>query len=129
MITLHQVSEKSDGTVWFTNLYIKKAYSQLYWDDFTSKQCKFSIVGGKITGTNQFWFHGLGDEFPELSAKWIPKSNRLVHGKCSFYYLYLNETLISFKGTLKEHKEIVQKIFIALDTNVFAIKWPKWNFS
>ena len=61
-----QVSEKSDGTVWFNNLYIKKAYSQLYWDDFTSKQCKFSIVGGKITGTNQFWFHGLGDEFQRV---------------------------------------------------------------
>ena len=44
-----QISEKSNGQVWFSNLYLKNAYSQLKLCDQTSKQCNFSIVGGETT--------------------------------------------------------------------------------
>ena len=49
-----QISEKSNGRVWFSNLDLKNAYSQLKLCDQTRKQCNFSIVGGETTGTYQF---------------------------------------------------------------------------
>ena len=49
-----QISEKSNGQVWFSNLELKKAYSQLKLCDQTSKQCNFSILGGETTGTYRF---------------------------------------------------------------------------
>ena len=49
-----QISEKSVGEVWFINLDLKNANSQLSLDDFTGKRCNFSIVGGNITGSNHF---------------------------------------------------------------------------
>ena len=58
-----QLSIDSVEEVWFTNLDLKKVYSQLVLDKFTSTQCNFSVVGGNITGTFQFLtgFYGLGD--------------------------------------------------------------------
>ena len=49
-----QISEKSNGRVWFSNLDLKNAYSHLKLCDQTSKQCKFSIVAGETTETYQF---------------------------------------------------------------------------
>ena len=49
-----QISNNSAGEVWFTNLDLKNAYSQLSLDNYTSSQCNFSLVGGDITGTYQF---------------------------------------------------------------------------
>ena len=49
-----QITNDSVGEVWFTNLDLKNAYSQLALDKITSNQCNFSIVGGDITGTYQF---------------------------------------------------------------------------
>ena len=42
-----QFSEKLNGRVWFSNLDLKNAYSQLKLCEQTSKQCNFSIVGGE----------------------------------------------------------------------------------
>ena len=58
-----KIANDSSGEVWFTNLDLENAYSQLALDKFTSNQCNFSIVGGNITGTYQFVtaFYGLGD--------------------------------------------------------------------
>ena len=49
-----QISEKSNGRVWFSNLDLKNAYSQLKLCLQTSKQCNFSIGGGETTGTYRF---------------------------------------------------------------------------
>ena len=46
-----QIANDSVGEVWFSNLGLKNAYSQLALDKFTCSQCNFSIVGGDITGT------------------------------------------------------------------------------
>ena len=46
-----QIASDSVGEVWFTNLDLKNAYSQLAVDKLTSNQCNFS-VGGDITGTH-----------------------------------------------------------------------------
>ena len=49
-----RISEKSNGQVWFSNLYLKNAYSQLKLCNQTSKQCDFKTVGGETTGIYQF---------------------------------------------------------------------------
>ena len=58
-----QLSNKDSGEVWFSNLGLKNAYSQLQLCTDTSKQCNFSIVSGETTGTYRFLtgFYGLGD--------------------------------------------------------------------
>ena len=58
-----QLSNKGSGEVWFSNLDLKNAYSQLQLCTDTSKQCNFSIVGGETTGTYRFLtgFYGRGD--------------------------------------------------------------------
>ena len=53
-----QTSNVSVGEVYFTNLELQNAYSQLASDKLTSNQSNFSIVGGDITGT---YFYGLCD--------------------------------------------------------------------
>ena len=45
-----QLSIKDSGEVWFSNLDLKNAYSQLQLGTDTSKQCNFSTVGGETTG-------------------------------------------------------------------------------
>ena len=56
-----QISEKSNRRVWFSNLDLKNAYSQLKLCDKISKQCNFSILGVETTGTFRFLtgFYGL----------------------------------------------------------------------
>ena len=66
-----QLSNKDSGEVWFSNLDLQYAYSQLQLCTDTSKQCNFSIIGGKTTGTYRLLtgFYGLGDmpnEFQRL---------------------------------------------------------------
>ena len=58
-----QFSEKSNGRVWFCILDLKNAYGQMKLCKQTSKQCNYSIVGGKTTGTYRFLtgIYGLGD--------------------------------------------------------------------
>ena len=48
-----QILKKSNGQVWFSNLDLKNAYSQLNLCVQTSKQCNFSIVEGETTGFSQ----------------------------------------------------------------------------
>ena len=45
-----QLSSKFSGEVWFSNLDLKNASSQLQLCTDTNKQCNFSIVGVKPTG-------------------------------------------------------------------------------
>ena len=71
--------ETSNGDVWFTNLELKSANSQLYLDKFISKLCNFSIVGGSITGTYQFLPGSCGlvdmpNEFQRVLNSTIPNS-------------------------------------------------------
>ena len=111
--------------MWFTNLDLKNAYSQLALDKFTSNQCNFSIVGGDITGTYQFLtgFYGLGDmpnEFQRVMDSTL--------GSIPFTNCYLDDILISSKGSFLDHKNIVLKILSTLDEYNFAVKWSKCKF-
>ena len=120
-----QIINDSVGEVWFTNLDLKNAYSQLSLDKFTSNQCNFSIVGGDITGTYQFLtgFYGLGDmpnEFQRVMDSTL--------GSIPFTNCYLDDILIASKGTFLDHKNIVLKILSTLDEYNFAVKWSKCKF-
>ena len=48
------VTAQAAGTLFFTVLDLKYAYSQLKLTPQTARQCNFNIVGGKATGTYQF---------------------------------------------------------------------------
>ena len=120
-----QISEKSNGRLWFSNLDLKNAYSQLKLCEQTSKQCIFRIVGGETTGTYQFLtgFYGLGNmpnEFQRvMDSLWksIPFTN------CN-----IEDILVASRGSLEEHKSIVYKILSILDKNSMAVKWGKCAF-
>ena len=120
-----QISNDSVGEIGFTNLDLKKAYSQLVSDKFTSNQCNFSIVGGKITGAYQFLtgFYGLGDlpnEFQRVMDSTL--------GAIPFTNCYLDDILIASKGSFLDHKNIVFKILSTLDHYNFAVNWSKSKF-
>ena len=81
--------------MWFTNLDLKNAYSQLALDKFTSDQCNFSFVGGNFTGKCQFLtdFYGLGDmpnEFQRVMDSTL--------GSIPFINFYLDDILFASKG-------------------------------
>ena len=120
-----QISEKSNGQVWFSNLYLKNAYSQLKLYEKTSKQCNFSIVGGETTGTYRFLtgFYGLGDQPYEFQRVLNSLLKNIPFTNC-----YIDDLSVASKGSLEEHKAIVFKILTILDKNKMAVKWGKFAF-
>ena len=117
-----QISEKSNGRVWFSNLDLKNAYSQLKLCEQTSKQCKFSIVGGKTTGTYRFLtgVYGLGDMPNEFQRVMDSLLKNIPFTNC-----YIDDILVASRGSLEEHKAIVYKILSILDKINMAVKWGK----
>ena len=59
----HIVTANTVGTLYFTVLDLKYAYSQIRLNAETAKQCNFNIVGGHATATCRFLtgFYGLAD--------------------------------------------------------------------
>ena len=120
-----QLSSKDSGEVWFSNLDLKNAYSQLQLCTDTSKQCNFSILGVETTGTHRFLtrFYGLGDmpnEFQRVMdflLKDIPFTN-----------CYIDDILIASKRSLNEHKAILSKILNILNNKNMEVKWEKCAF-
>ena len=102
-----KIAIDSVGEVWFTNLDLKNAYSQLALDKLTSNQCNFSIVGGDITGTYQILtgVYDLGD-MPNEFQRVLDSTLRSI----PFTNCYLDGILIASKGTFLDHKNIVLKI-------------------
>ena len=120
-----QLSNKNSGEVWFGNLDLKNAYSQLQLCTDTSKQCNFSIVGGETTGTYRFLteFYGLGD-VPNDFRKVMKSLIKYI----SFTKCYNDDILIASKGSLDEHKAILLKILNILDSKNMAVKLEKSEF-
>ena len=120
-----QISNNSAGEVWFSNLDLKSAYSQLSLDNFTISQCNFSLVGGDITGTYQFLtgFYGLGDMPNEFQ-----RGMDSTLGNIPFTNCYLDDILVASKGNFFNHKKIVYKILSTLDSYNFVVKWSKCKF-
>ena len=88
---------------------MKKAYNQLNFCKNKSKKGHFSFVMVK-----QFFscFHGIGDMPNEY--QWVKDS---LLKEILFTSCYMCDILIAVRGTLKEHKAIIWKVLILLDTN------------
>ena len=119
------VTEHKSGTLYFTVLDLKYAYSQLKLAADTAKQCNFNIVGGKATGTYGFLtgFYGLAD----MPAEFQKAMDRTIkHAKNTF--CFLNDILIVSKGNEMEHGTLVESVLKKLDDENLALKISKCEF-
>ena len=100
------VTAKTQGTLYFTVLDLKYAYSQLRLTAETSKQCNFNIVGGQATGTYRFLtgFYELADMSAEFQKT---MDHTLNHAKNTF--CFLGDILIVSKGEKTEHEKMDTK--------------------
>ena len=120
------ITANTEGTVWFTSLDLKYAFSQLLLDEFVSKHCNFSIVCGEFTGTYRFktGFYGLTD----MPMEFQKAMDNTIHG-IQGVFCFLDDILIESKGSVKEHNETVDKVLSRLDKEGFALKLSKCEFS
>ena len=98
------VTANTVGTLYFTVLDLKNAYSQVRLNAETAKQCNFNIVCGLATGTYRFLtgFYGLA----HMPAEFQKAMNRtLNHAKNTF--CLLDDILIVSKGEKHEHEKLV----------------------
>ena len=97
-----QISEKSNGRVWFSSLDLKNAYSQLKLCEQTSKQCNFSIVGSETTGTYRFLtgFYGLRDMPNEFQRVMDSLLKNIPFTNC-----YIDDILVASRGSLEEQNQ------------------------
>ena len=104
---------------------LKNAYNQLKLCETTSKQCNFSIVGGETTGKYRFLtgFYGLGD----MPNKFQRLMDSLLKKKL-FTNCFIDDILVASKGSLEEHKAIVNRILTILDQKNMAVKLVKCAF-
>ena len=98
-----QLSNKISGEVWFSNLDLENAHSQLQLCTDKSKQCIFS-VDGETTGTYSFvaGFYGLGDMPNEFERVMDSLLKDIPFTNC-----YIDDILRASKGSLNERKAIL----------------------
>ena len=84
------VTENKKGTLYFSVLDLKYAYSQLKLAADTARQCNFNIVGGKATGTYRFLtgFYGLAD-MPAEFQKAMDRTINHAKTRSVFWMTYL----------------------------------------
>ena len=116
----------SPGTIWFSKIDLKYAYSQIPLDNSIAKHCNFSIFGGKATGTYRFinGFYGLTD-MPATFQKTIDKTLEGIHSKFAF----LDDILVITKRSIRDHEKELDKILKRLDNEGLAINLQKCEFA
>ena len=84
------VTENKKGTLYFSVLDLKYAYSQLKLATDTARKCNFNIVGGKATGTYRFLtgFYGLAD-MPAEFQKAMDRTINHAKTRSVFWMTYL----------------------------------------
>ena len=119
------ITSASEGSLFFTVLDLKYAYSQIKLTAETAKQCNFNIIGGIATGTYRFLtgFYGLAD-MPAEFQKAMDRT--LNHAKNTF--CFLDDILIVSKGEAKEHEKLVHNVLQKLDNENLALKISKCEF-
>ena len=110
--------QNSTGIFWFSKIDLKYVYSQIPLDISIAKHRKFSILGGRATGTYRFLngFYGSTD-MPATFQKTIDKTLDGISSKFTF----LDDILVITKGTIKKHEQELDKILQKFDTEVLAI--------
>ena len=109
------ITAKAAGTLYFTVLDLKYAYSQIRLTADKAKQCNFNIVGGQATGTYRFLtgFYGLADMPAEFQKAMDRKVNHAQNTFC-----FLDDILIVSKGEEKDHKKLVRNVLQKLDEKI-----------
>ena len=119
------VTARAAGTLFFTVLDLKYAYSQLNLTPQTARQCNFNIVGGKTMGTYRFLtgFYGLA-YMPAESQKAMDRT--LNNARNTF--CFLDDILIVSKGSESEHEELITDVLTKLDKENLSLKLSKCEF-
>ena len=111
---------------WFLKIDLVYAYSQIPLDESIAKHYKFSILGGRATGTYSFinGFYGL-TYMPATVQKTIDKTLEGISSKFAF----LDDILVITKGSPNEHEHESDKILENLDKENLAINYQKCEFA
>ena len=119
------VTAQAAGTLFFTVLDLKYAYSQLKLTPQTARQCNFNIVGGKATGTYQFLtaFYGLAD----MPAEFQKAMDRTLNNSKNTF-CFLDDILIVSKGSELEHEKLTTDVLMKLDKKNLSLKLSKCEF-
>ena len=119
------VTANTNGTLYFSLLDLKYAYSQIKLTAETAKQCNFNIIGGQATATYRFLtgFYGLADMPAEFQSA---MDRTLNHAKNTF--CFLDNLLVVSKGSEHEHKKLIMNVLEKLGRENMALKLPKCKF-
>ena len=119
------ITATSEGSLYFTVLDLKYAYSQIRLIAETAKQCNFNIVGGQATGTYRFLtgFYGLADIPAELQKAMDRTLNQFKNTFC-----FLDDILIVSKGKATDHEKLVRDVLQKLNDENLALKITKCEF-
>ena len=100
------------GTLSFSKIDLKYAYSQVPLHEDTQKHCYFNILGGNATGTYRFiiGFYGLTD-MPETFQKIMDFTLANINSAHAF----LDDIIIITKGSLTNHETELNKVLAQLD--------------
>ena len=119
------ITANESGTLYFSVLDLKYAYSQLKLTAETAKQCSFNIIGGQATGTYRFLtgFYGLAD-MPAEFQKAMDRT--LNHAENTF--CFRDDILIVSKGSEQEHEKLIMNVLEKLEKENLALKLSKCEF-
>ena len=115
----------TNAPIWFSNIHLKYAYSQMKSSEGTTRQCNFSIVGGSITDTYRFktGFYGSGDMPNEFQRELDSKLGHLPAVQ-----VHLDDILIATIGSEELHWWEIKTVLHELNKNNAAVKWSKCIF-
>ena len=118
--------KQKPGTLYFSKIDLKYAYSQVPLHEDTQKHCNFNILGGNATGTYRFvnGFYGLTD-MPATFQKIMDSTLANINSAHAF----LDDILIITKGSLSDHETELQKVLSRLDEENLAISLHKCEFA
>ena len=119
------VTAQAAGTLFFTVLDLKYAYSQLKLTPQTARQCNFNIVWGKATGTYRFLtgFYGLTD----MPAEFQKAMDRTLNNSKNTF-CFLDDISIVSKGSELEHEKLITDVLMKLDKGNLSLKLSKCEF-
>ena len=115
----------TEGTLYFSKMDLKYAYSQLPLHPDTQKHWNFNILGGNATGTYRFLngFYGLTD-LPAICQKMMDTTLDGINSTNAF----LDDIIKLSKGTLEKHENEIDKTLKRLDKENLAISLHKCEF-
>ena len=121
---ISQLKQKA-GTLYFSKIDLKNAYSQVSLHAGTQKHCNFNILGGNATETYRFTngFYGITDiaNFQKIMDFTLANFNSA--------HAFLDDIIIITKGSLTDHETELKKVLTRLDKGNLAISLNKCEFA